>query len=152
MLSSLIGHLQKVRTMILTYTELINLPTFEERFHYLQLNGEVGVQTFAGQRWLNQVFYRSPEWRSCRRDIIIRDNGCDLACADRAIHGELIIVHHMNPITIEDVKNRSSKLFDPENLITVSDSTHKAISYGDESLLLLSKPIVRLPNDTCPWR
>ena len=149
---SLIVLLRKVRTMNRSYTELIALPTFEERFKYLLMHGVIAEQTFAGQRWLNQVFYRSPEWRTCRRNIIVRDNGCDLACPDHEILGELVVVHHLNPITIDDVKNRSSKLFDPENLITIADSTHKAITYGDESFLLRGKLIERFPNDTCPWR
>ena len=138
--------------MIRTYTELIQFPTFEQRFEYLKLNGAVGKETFGFDRWLNQVFYHTPEWRTVRRDVIVRDYGCDLACRDREIFEEQIIVHHMNPITLDDIRDRTDYLLNPEFLITVTDSTHKAIHYGDESLLMLSKPIERLPNDTCPWR
>lgn len=138
--------------MIRTYTELMSIPDFFGRFKYLKLGGQVGKATFGYDRWLNQQFYRWPEWKKVRRDVIVRDNGCDLADPDREIHGELLFVHHMNPISIEDIVNRSQFLLDPEYLITVSDSTHNAIHYGDESLLMLSEPIVRAPNDTCPWR
>lgn len=140
--------------MIRTYTELITIPTFEERFNYLRLDGKVGRETFGFDRWINQQFYHlDRDWKKVRRQVIIRDNGCDLGCEDRPIpNGVRIIVHHINPITIEDVKNRNSILFDLDNLITTMDATHNAIHYGDESLLLMSKPIVRQPNDTCPWR
>lgn len=134
------------------YTELMRLGTFEERFQFLALHEIVGAETFGFDRWLNQVFYRTPEWKKTRRDIIIRDNGCDLAIPERIIVGEKIIVHHIDPITVDDIKDRNPKLFDPENLITVSDSTHRALTYGDESLLIRSKPIERHANDTCPWR
>ena len=138
--------------MIRTYSELILLPTFEERFAYLQLKGTVGKETFGYDRWLNQVFYRTGEWRHLRNQIIARDLGCDLACDDREISGEPIFIHHMNPITADDIVDRSEFLLNPEFLITTIDSTHKAIHYGDESLLVRSKPIERAPNDTCPWR
>lgn len=138
--------------MIRTYTELLTIPTFFERFKYLKLNGSVGKETFGYDRWLNQQFYRWPEWKKVRRDVIVRDQGCDLGCLDREIHGELVFVHHMNPISMKDIIDRSPFLLNPEYLITVSDSTHNAIHYGDESLLMLSEPIVRAPNDTCPWR
>lgn len=135
---------------IRTYSELIRLAAFEERYRYLALHARVGEDTFGFDRWLNQIFYKSPEWREVRRDVIIRDCGCDLGMADREIMG-LIIVHHMNPICIEDIARRSEYLLNPDFLICVSDSTHKAIHYGDESLLMLD-PIERRPNDTCPWK
>lgn len=140
--------------MIRTYTELITIPTFEERFNYLRLDGKVGRETFGFDRWINQQFYHLDcDWKKIRRQVIIRDNGCDLGCEDRPIpNGVRIIVHHINPITMEDVKNRNPILFDLENLIVTMDSTHNAIHYGDESLLLMSNPIIRRPNDTCPWR
>lgn len=138
--------------MIRTYSELICLPTFEERFQYLRINSRVGEETFGYDRWLNQVFYRTGEWKAMRRRIIARDLGCDLACSDREIYDEPIVIHHMNPISLKDIANRTEFLLNPEYLITTIDSTHKAIHYGDESLLSLSKPIQRLPNDTCPWR
>lgn len=135
---------------IKTYSELILLPTFEERYRYLKLSGIVGEETFGLDRYLNQVFYTSPEWRRVRRDVIVRDNGCDLGIWDREIQG-LITVHHINPITIDDILNRSEFLLNPEYLICSSDLTHKAIHYGDESLLITT-PIERRPNDTCPWK
>lgn len=140
--------------MIRTYTELIQLPTFEERFEYLKIGGRVGQSTFGYDRWLNQSLYHSwPEWKKARRDVILRDLGCDLACSDREIpSGVRILVHHMNPLTKEDIVNRTRYVLDPEFLITTTEDTHNAIHYGDESLLVHSKPIVRLPNDTCLWR
>ena len=135
---------------IKTYSELITLQTFEERFRYLNLNGVVGEETFGFDRYLNQLFYRSDEWRSLRDDIIIRDNGCDLGLEGYDIFGK-IIIHHMNPITVKDIENRSEYLLNPEYLICVTHNTHNAIHYGDESLLLLT-PIERSKNDTCPWR
>lgn len=135
---------------IRTYSELITLPTFEERYRYLRLGGRVGEETFGFDRYLNQVFYTSNEWRSIRDHVIIRDNGCDLAISDREIAGR-ILVHHMNPITVEDVLNRSDYLLDPEYLICTIKNTHDAIHYGDEGLLY-SEPIERRPNDTCPWK
>lgn len=134
-----------------TYSELITLPTFEERFKYLKLGGEVGKDTFGFERYLNQLLYHLPEWKDIRRKVIVRDEGCDLAIPDREIHG-LIIVHHMNPITVEDVEEHNLDVFDPEYLITVSKLTHDAIHYGDESLLIESEPVQRNPGDTCPWR
>lgn len=135
---------------IKTYSELILLPTFEERFHYLRLGGKVGEETFGFDRYLNQMFYQSPEWRSVRRAVIVRDNGCDLGIWDREIQG-LITVHHLNPISVDDILNRTEILLNPEYLISVSDLTHKAIHYGDERLLITA-PVERRPNDTCPWR
>lgn len=140
--------------MIRTYTEMMSLPTFEERFEYLRLDGQVGDSTFGYDRWLNQQFYHlDKDWKAVRRKVIIRDNGCDLASDDRPIpNGIRILIHHINPITVTDIQTRSSKLFDPENLVCTIESTHNAIHYGDANLLVPSKPITRLPNDTCPWR
>lgn len=135
--------------MILTYSELISIPLFEERFQYCQLKGQVGIDTFGFDRYLNQNLYRSPQWRSLRNQIIIRDNGCDLAHPDHPV-GKRILIHHLNPITEQDVLNESSVLFDPENLVCVSHNTHNAIHYGTEELLPKGE-ITRLPNDTCPW-
>lgn len=136
--------------MIRTYSELINLPTYEERFKYLSLKGEIGKVTFGYDRYLNQILYNSPEWRRFRRDIIVRDKGCDLACEGYEIYSRALI-HHINPITVEDIINRHSSVFDPENVITTIHNTHNAIHYGDESLLMTA-PIKRSRNDTCPWR
>lgn len=135
---------------IRTYSELITIPTFEERFEYLQLNGMVGEDTFGHRRYLNQIFYKTREWRDLRHYVIVRDNGCDLGVEGFDIHGT-IEIHHMNPITIEDIENRSEFLLDPEYLISTSPITHKAISYGDKSLLPLP-PVERFRNDTIPWR
>lgn len=135
---------------IKTYSELITIPTFEERFEYLQLKGSVGKDTFGYDRHLNQVLYRSPEWKRLRNQIIIRDGGCDLACEGYDINSK-VLIHHLNPITVEDVLARSRKVFDPNNLICVSHNTHNAIHYGDVDLLVTG-PIIRTKNDTCPWR
>ena len=135
---------------IRTYSELITIPTFEERFEYLQLKGSVGKDTFGYDRYLNQVLYRSPEWKRLRNQIIIRDGGCDLACDGYDIYGK-VLIHHLNPITVEDVLARSRKVFDPDNLVCVSHSAHNAIHYGDVDLLVTG-PIIRTKNDTCPWR
>lgn len=133
-----------------TYSELIQLPTFEERYEYLKTGSLVGDITFGGGRWLNQALYMSPEWKQFRNEIILRDQACDLAMPDYEIHGR-IIVHHLNPITKEDIINRNYCVFNPENVVCVSHSTHNAIHYGDENQLP-QKPIIRRPNDTCPWR
>lgn len=135
---------------IRTYSELITLPTFEARYEYLKLHGEVGKETFGFDRYLNQAFYKYPEWRKARDRVIIRDNGCDLGIEGREIRGK-ILIHHMNPITKEDILNRSEYLLNPEYLICTIKRTHDAIHYGDESLLA-KDPIERKPNDTCPWR
>ena len=137
-------------TSIRTYSELIQLPTFEERFNYLRLDGVVGKDTFGFDRYLNQQFYRSSEWKRIRNQVIVRDNGCDLGIDDYEIHGR-ILIHHMNPISIEDLQHMSDLLMNPEYLICVSHRTHNAIHYGDESLIV-TDPIERSQNDTCPWR
>lgn len=136
--------------IIRTYSELITLPTFEERYRYLRLDGRVGQETFGFDRWLNQKFYKDPEWLRVRDFVIIRDNGCDLGIEGREIYSR-ILIHHMNPITTEDIVRRSKYLLDPEYLICTVKRTHDAIHYGDESLLILN-PIERTKNDTCPWK
>lgn len=135
---------------IKTYSELITLPTFIDRFRYLQLDGIVGYETFGHDRYLNQILYRTPEWKRFRRDIILRDNGCDLACEGYEIVGN-ILVHHINPLTVEDILRRDPKIFDPENVICTQLNTHNAIHYGDEELLI-TEPIIRTQYDTCPWK
>lgn len=135
---------------IRTYSELMKLQTFEERFRYLKLNGRVAEETFGFDRYLNQQFYKSDEWLYLRDQIIIRDNGCDLAIEDREIY-KRIIVHHMNPLTKADIINRSDFLLNPEYLICTIKRTHDAIHYGDESILY-DIPKERTKNDTCPWR
>lgn len=135
---------------IRTYSELITLPTFEERYQYLRLNGRVGEETFGFDRWLNQRFYKDPEWLRIRDEVIIRDNGCDLAIPGREIYSR-ILIHHMNPITKDDILQRSKYLLNPEYLICTIKNTHDAIHYGDENLLVKG-PVERKPNDTCPWR
>lgn len=140
-----------MRKIIRTYKELSQLKTFEERFEYLKLGGLVGVDTFGFDRYLNQMLYRSSEWKTIRHKVIVRDNGCDLGCDDHEIFGQRIIIHHMNPISIEDIKEGSKFLLNPEFLITTIHSTHNAIHYGDSSLLV-SAPIERRQNDTCPWK
>ena len=137
---------------IKTYSELITLPTFEERYLYLRLGGKVGEDTFGFDRYLNQVFYRSEEWKAIRRQVIIRDNGCDLGCEDREIpNGVKILIHHMNPITKKDILDRSDFLLNPEYLITTIKYTHDAIHYGDDSSIF-TPVIERSKNDTCPWK
>ena len=139
-----------MKNLIRTYSELITIPTFEERFEYLKLNGSVGLETFGHDRYLNQILYNSPEWRRFRPEIIVRDNGCDLACEGYEIFGK-ILIHHINPITAKDILNRNPKVFDPENVITTVHNTHNAIHYGDKNLLI-TEPIERSRNDTCPWK
>lgn len=133
-----------------TYSELIHIQSFIERYRYLRIGGRVGAETFGYDRYLNQILYRTGEWKRFRRDIIVRDNGCDLGCEGYEIIGQKILVHHINPITIEDVLRRDPKVFDPENVICTILNTHNAIHYGDESLLI-TEPIERQPNDTCLW-
>lgn len=132
------------------YSELILLPTFEERYKYLQLNGVIGDETFGFDRYINQMFYRSQEWKQVRDYVIVRDNGCDLGIEGHEIRGK-ILIHHMNPIGIKDIQQVNKILLDPEYLITTMLSTHNAIHYGDESLLV-KDPIERSKNDTCPWK
>lgn len=132
------------------YSELILLPSFEERFEYLKLGSKVGADTFGFDRWQNQAFYNSPEWKRVRDKVIIRDNGCDLGIVDREI-GQHVIIHHMNPITVEDIRLGTNVLLNPEFLICVSHETHNAIHYGDADLLPKDF-IPRSPNDTCPWK
>lgn len=136
--------------MIRTYSELILLPTFQERYEYLKLSGQVGKETFGSDRYLNQLFYKDKEWLSVRDEVIIRDGGCDLGVEGRELDS-YIIVHHMNPITKEDILNRTKILLDPEYLICVSKRTHDAIHYSDSGLLI-PDPIIRTKNDTCPWK
>lgn len=138
------------QTIIRTYSELITLPTFEERYRYLRIGGRVGEDTFGFDRYINQIFYKSKEWLSIRDQVIARDNGCDLGIPGREIHRR-ILIHHMNPITVEDIVNRSEFLLNPEYLICTVKNTHDAIHYGDENLLY-KDPIERTKNDTCPWR
>lgn len=133
-----------------TYRECMQLPTFQERYRYLQIGGQVGKETFGFDRYLNQMLYRTPEWKRFRRDMIVRDNGCDLGCEGYEIYGN-ILIHHINPITVDDVINRNPCIFDPNNVICTSLNTHNAIHYGDETLLI-TEPVVRKPNDTCPWK
>ena len=135
--------------MIRTYSELIRIPTFKERFDYLKLNGQVGSSTFGLDRYLNQYFYQDKYWKRIRRDVIIRDYGCDLGIEDRLI-GDFIVVHHINPISIDDIVNREPWILDPEFLICAGDRTHKAIHYGDENLLIKDH-IERRPGDTKLW-
>lgn len=137
-------------TNIRTYSELIAIPTYEERFEYLKLDGVVGQETFGFDRYLNQAFYNSDDWRSIRNSIIIRDNGCDLAMDDYEIKGR-IYIHHMNPIMVKDIVNATEFLLNPEYLICTTFRTHQAVHYGDASLLVTA-PIERKQNDTCPWR
>ena len=136
---------------IKTYSELIKLPTYEERYQYLRLDGFVGKETFGFDRYINQVFYqRDPRWKKIRDYVIVRDNGYDLGVEGYEIYGR-ILVHHMNPVTLEDLERETEYLLDPEFLISTAHMTHNAIHYGDEGLLIQS-PIVRTQNDTCPWR
>ena len=132
-----------------TYSEMCQYRNFIDRYEYLKNTSFVGDETFGGSRYLNQNFYRSSKWKRIRDKVIIRDNGCDLAIEDRVIYGKLI-VHHINPITVEDVLNMNSNVFDLENLVCVSFDTHQAIHYGDDKLLF-KDPIQRFPNDTAPW-
>lgn len=133
-----------------TYSELITIPTFKERFLYLKLDGKVCEETFGYDRYLNQIFYKSPEWKRVRREIIVRDLGCDLGIEDRPLDS-VIYVHHMNPIELKDISSRNLDILNPEFLICCSYNTHQAIHYGDE-YLLFADPVERKPFDTCPWR
>ena len=133
------------------YSELISLPTFKERFGYLKLSGNVGKATFGYDRYLNQNFYKSAEWKRLRNEIIVRDNGCEFGLEDYPIRGR-IFIHHMNPIVDEDIIDSSEFLMNPEFLICVSRDTHNAIHYGNEDLIRIKEYIERRPNDTCPWK
>lgn len=139
-----------IRMIIKRYSELKQLKTFEERFEYLRLNGRVGRDTFGFDRVFNQMFYRSTEWKRLRDYVIARDNGCDLGIEGREIYTRPII-HHMNPITLDDIRENTEFLMNPEYLITTIHSTHNAIHYGDQNLLT-KDPITRTKNDTCPWK
>lgn len=135
---------------IKTYSELILIPIFIDRYYYLNLVGKVGDPTFGSKRYLNQLLYKSDRWESFRNKIIIRDNGCDLGIVGREIMSRLN-VHHINPITIDDILSNHPKVFDPENAITTADNTHKAIHYGNENLLV-KELTIRREYDTCPWK
>ena len=134
-----------------SYSELSTISTFDERFRYLKLNGSVGADTFGFDRYLNQQFYRSREWKDIRDKVIIRDGGCDLGVPGHEIYGR-IYIHHMNPLTIDDIEGSTENLLNPENLICVSQQTHNAIHYGDESVLERNKIIERTANDTVLWK
>ena len=140
-----------MRQMIKSYSEMIQLNTFLERFEYLKLKGKVGEETFGFSRYLNQRFYHSIEWKDTREMVIIRDNGCDLGIDDRLIT-DRILIHHINPVTEKDILECNPIVFDPENLVCVSKSTHDAIHYGDSSLLVSDEIVIRTKNDTSPWR
>lgn len=137
-------------TFIKRYSELKEIECFEDRYDYLKLSGQVGYDTFGFDRYLNQDFYRSKEWKDIRNYVIVRDNGCDLGCAGYEIQ-EPILIHHMNPITKEDILNRTQYLLDPEYLISTTKRTHNAIHYGDKRSLPKNL-IIRTKNDTCPWK
>lgn len=134
-----------------SYSELITIPDFHERFEYLKLDGVVGMATFGSQRYMNQILYSSSEWKSLRRQIIIRDEGCDLGIPGCEINGK-ILIHHIEPITIDDVRNHARCVYDPDNLICVSFDTHNALHYGDEKQASRYVITIRRPNDTCLWR
>lgn len=133
-----------------TYSELITFSTFKERYLYLKLDGSVGEDTFGYDRYINQIFYKTKEWKAVRNKVIVRDMGCDLAIPDRVIFGR-VLIHHMNVITKEDILYRSDILLNPEYLICVSKNTHDAIHYGSEDILVQDL-VIRAKNDTCPWR
>ena len=136
--------------MIRCYSDLIQLPTFQERYNYLKLHGKVGEDTFGYDRYINQMLYKSLKWKRTRSQVIIRDNGCDLGVEGFELE-DYIMVHHMNPLTLEDIEEERDNVFNPEYLICCSSRTHKAIHFGDESMLP-KEPVVRRPNDTCLWR
>lgn len=138
-----------MKKLLRTYSELITFPTFEERLEYLKLDGVIGEDTFGFNRYLNQKFYDSDEWKSIRREVIIRDNGCDLGVEGYEIMGA-IYVHHINPITPEDIINFTPLVYDLNNLISCSRNTHDAITYG--TAIINRDPVIRFPGDTCPWR
>ena len=137
-------------SLIKTYSELSKLKTFKERFDYLKLDGIVGQETFGFDRYLNQRFYKSQEWKAVRDLVIVRDNGCDLGAEGHEIYGK-VLIHHMNPITVKDLSLKTDFLLNPEYLISTTMITHNAIHYGDETLLVTA-PITRTKNDTCLWK
>lgn len=137
--------------MIKSYSELLRLKTFEERLRYLMKNGIVGDITFGGHRYLNQMLYKTDQWKKVKRQVIIRDDGCDLAHPDYPIYGS-IYVHHIEPITIDNILNRDWCVFDLDNLISSSFTTHNMIHYGNEDGIKTFELPIRRPNDTCPWR
>lgn len=137
-------------TKIRTYSELVTMTSFEDRYKYLRLDGSVGRETFGFDRYLNQAFYNTPKWKRVRDFVIVRDNGCDLGVDGYEIR-EKIYIHHMNPISVDDIVGRTEYLIDPEYLISTTHSTHNAIHYGVEELLNKA-PIVRSRHDTCPWK
>ena len=146
--------MKMVLDRIRTYTELIQLPTFEDRFNYLKLDGVIGQETFGAlsSRWINQQFYRSYEWKQIKRNVIIRDNACEMGLPEYELVNSRIYIHHMNPITEEDIINRTRFLLDPEYLICVSFETHNAIHFGDINVSRKAKdPAIRFQNDQCPW-
>lgn len=134
-----------------SYFELSRLPTFEERFEYLKLDGQVAHSIFGGHRYLNQAFYQSDPWKKVRRQVILRDNGCDLGIEGREINSKLL-VHHINPISPEDLIDGNPDVLDPDNLVCVSENTHQMLHYGSVDGLERVDPVVRFPNDTCPWK
>lgn len=139
--------------MVRTYTELMSLPTYDERFRYLMLSGKIGEESFGRDRFLNQGFYNSNEWKNFRREIIMRDFGCDLADREHPFaKDEIVVIHHLNPITPKDILDFTDYLMTPEYVIVTTDRTHRAIHYGDESYILTYELIERRPNDTCPWK
>ncbi len=142
--------MEKFKMALRSYSELKRLPTFKERYEYLRIGGLVGESIFGFERFLNQALYTSQRWRLLRNQIIVRDNGCDLGVEGYDIYDK-IIIHHMNPLTREQLREPDDSMFDPEYLICVSDNTHKAIHYGDASLLR-QEYVPRRPNDTCPWK
>lgn len=139
-----------MKKIIRTYSELSALPTFRERYEYLRLQGVVGEETFGFDRYMNQFFYRSPEWKKVRDEVIVRDGGCDLGIPGREIF-DRIIIHHMNPIRPEDIRNRSDLLLNPDFLIVTTHRTHQAIHYGDKNLPI-QEEVPRFKHDTCPWK
>lgn len=138
-------------SIVRTYSELMKINSFEDRLNYLKLHSSVGAVTFGFDRYINQKFYRSAEWKKVRNQVIIRDNGCDLACLEHPIYSK-ILVHHMNPIRVSDISNISEYLLDPEYLISVSQDTHNLIHYQNENEFSFNNTYERKPGDTCPWK
>lgn len=134
------------------YSHVVTLSSFDERFEYLKLNGNIGIETFGCDRFINQDFYRSKIWRDFRYHIIVRDNGCDLAHSQHPINDNTIHIHHINPLTIEELMDDFQNALDEENVICVLDSTHKALHYGSKDYLQAINFADRFPNDTCPWK